>query len=564
MAIFHRSNELVVLRIVAPGLQHEIHCSRPARTRNSCISSKSFRLRKCPSPKSSRSQRPAFPRYNQPSVSLANHTRLALVFFCSAVACFIAGCTAAFGPGYGIDKQEIRVQFLPAPEPVIRIDATYNLRNTGDQPLSSLEIRLPGRRRPSFANPRAEWDAAALAFSVSPDNDSNVLLSFPRPWQVAEKRALHLSFEYHSAAAGGSPVSFTSDAFFLSAQGWSPELLPARGMFATGGTPPDKWNFVVRIPDGFLVHMSGGRAPRISRSAGVQTLTALQRPADGYPFVVAGRFTPSAKLNAGSVAVNLWTRSPQSSDDLNRISDALVRTIRVYSSMFGSHEGRLRRLWVVECPSGPGCFTGSISPYGPLISGQNEKISAEMASLDTVMVDFTADIPQIALAAAPALAASWLGYDRNPGFFEQDPPLSALPAFAVARGRESLQGPEVRTQIIRRALANIPQHSVPGVPENDLVVRAKSLLFFYGLQDLYGPGVFDRAVTHMLYARQGLAFDLDDLIAAFEQETPRNCAEFVRHWMKRPGVPQEFRARYENSANAGILPSHLNAKENNP
>ena len=46
----------------------------------------------------------------------------------------------------------------------------------------------------------------------------------------------------------------------------------------------------------------------------------------------------------------------------------------------------------------------------------------------------------MALATAPALAASWLGYGQNPGFYEQDPPLSAFPAFAAAVGDEALNG----------------------------------------------------------------------------------------------------------------------------
>jgi aminopeptidase N len=52
----------------------------------------------------------------------------------------------------------------------------------------------------------------------------------------------------------------------------------------------------------------------------------------------------------------------------------------------------------------------------------------------------------------------------------------------------------------------------------------------------------------MLYARRGRGFELADLIAAFEQETHQNVAEFVRLWIKRPGVPDEFRARYEDAA----------------
>jgi hypothetical protein len=180
-----------------------------------------------------------------------------------------------------------------------------------------------------------------------------------------------------------------------------------------------------------------------------------------------------------------------------------------------------------------------------------------MVSHDTAMVDLSGGAPEIA-SVGPSLASSWLGYGQNPGFFEQAPPLSALPAFAASQGREAVEGPQVRAQIIRRLLRAIPENSAPRQPEADDVVRAKSLLFFYGLQDRYGPQVFSAALSHMLDARRGGGFDLDDLIAAFEQEAHQNVAQFVRLWMKRPGVPAEFRARYGNSA---ASPSARNPKE---
>jgi aminopeptidase N len=93
-----------------------------------------------------------------------------------------------------------------------------------------------------------------------------------------------------------------------------------------------------------------------------------------------------------------------------------------------------------------------------------------------------------------------------------------------------------------------------GPPESAEVVRAKSLLFFYALQDRYGERTFHDAIAHMLYARASRGFDIDDLIAAFEEEIHQNVAEFVRHWMKRPGVPADFRARYENAAAATAAP----------
>jgi hypothetical protein len=106
----------------------------------------------------------------------------------------------------------------------------------------------------------------------------------------------------------------------------------------------------------------------------------------------------------------------------------------------------------------------------------------------------------------------------------------------------------------------VPPQADPPKPEDAAVLRAKSVLFFFALQDRYGQDVFNKALSHMLDARRGGGFDLDDLIAAFEQETHQNVAEFVRQWMKHPGVPNDFRARYEITS--GALAS--NPKETTP
>src|SRR5436305_1715701 len=92
-------------------------------------------------------------------------------------------------------------------------------------------------------------------------------------------------------------------------------------------------------------------------------------------------------------------------------------------------------------------------------------------------------------------------------------------------------------------------------PEPEAVLRAKSLLFFYALQDRYGQETFNTAIRHMLEARRGRGFNVTDLISSFEQESHENVAGFVRLWMKRPGVPAGFRAHYENSSAASTTTS---------
>jgi hypothetical protein len=460
-----------------------------------------------------------------------------------------AGCVAPLGPGYTIESQQIRVQFVAAPEPRIRIDAEYLLKNTGNQPLSEFELRLPGRRRFHFDEARAAWDGKALTPGISTENRRNALIAVPRPWSVSARHTLHLFVEFLPGSAGETALSFSGDAFFLPAEGWSPELLPARGFFATGGVPPKKWELSVRVPEGFLVHTSGQEA-KTSRRDGELIVLASQRANDRYPFVVAGRYT-SAEIGGGKEKIILWTRKAQEAAGLRGASDALVRTMEAYDSAFGARSKDSSTTYIVECPAATGCFT-NFNPSTTTLLGNDEKepTSAETVSLDTVMVDLSGGTRKLAITTAPSLASSWLGYAQNPGFYEQEAPLSALPSFAASIGQEAAEGANSRAETIRRMLRMIPEKAAARQPEEPTVVRAKSLLFFYALQDRYGREVFRKAISHMLYARRERRFELSDLIAAFEQETHENAAEFVRLWMKRPGVPEEFRARYRETAAA--------------
>jgi hypothetical protein len=492
----------------------------------------------------------------------ANIDRLPLLLILVASICAV-GCTAALGPGYSIEKQEIEVRFLQAPEPTIQINATYHLRNDGIRPLTTLELRLPGRRRFHFADPSVEWDGRAVTLDISPDNRRNSILNLSEPWKVSEDRTLKLSVEYKQAGPDEHSFSFASDAFFLPSEGWSPQLMPARGAFAKGGVPPAKWQMTIRVPQDFLVHASGEK-PKKSKSNGEQVVRVTQRLKDGYPFVVAGRYV-SAKFKATPETVTLWSRAPQQSDTLRQSADGLVSTMKAYDATFGKRVENSHDLWLVECPVVENCFSTTASYFSGLVNEPGAKPTAEMASLDTVMVDLSKGAPDVVAAAGPSLASTWLGYGQNPGFYEQDPPLAALPAFAAIRGREAAGGPQIRTNAIRRALKVIPVNGQPGKTEPDEVIRAKSLLIFFALQDRYGEKAFSDALSHMLYARRRGGFDITDLISAFDQETHQNVGEFVRHWMKRSGVPQDFRARYEGetSADADAFQSK-EAKEANP
>ena len=460
-----------------------------------------------------------------------------------AISCWAASCAVALGPGYVIEKQEIRVRFVPKPEPRIQVAADYHLKNTGTRPLQELELRLPGKRFHSNGV-QATWDKSPLSLAQDSEDPRSSVARLGRPWKISAHHTLHLTEEFLPGQEGAASLGFSSDAFFLPAASWSFELLPPDGLFATGGVPPKKWELLVAVPDGFQIHTSG--ILKRSKRKGAETVVlAEQGKKDSYPFVVAGRYK-TAEIGKDNERVNLWTSKPQDAAMLRDVSEGLARVIAAYNAAFGARSKESSQTWIVECPVASGCFTRLNPLRARLLGrGENERTTTEMISQDTLVVDFSEGTPTFAAQAAPSLAASWLGYAQNPAFFEQSPPLTMFPVFAAAVGHDAVAGGEARGETIRRALRLIPPGAKLVKEEGADVLRIKSFLFFYALQDRYGPETFRKATRYMLNARRERGFDLNDLIAALEQETHQNVAEFVRMWMKRPGVPEAFRARYE-------------------
>jgi hypothetical protein len=462
-----------------------------------------------------------------------------------SAACCLAGCAAAMGPGYVVEKQEIQVSFLPQPEPHLRVIAEYHLRNTGIRELDSLDVHLPGRRfRP--AEFTVLWKGAELPLATSAANARDTILRFPKPWSMGDAGTIRFEYDLRSATAQEGALAFSPDAFGLPAEGWIPALPQARGPFGFGGVPPKKWALVVRVPEGFLVHASGGRGKHSAKN-GEMEFRFEQTAADLNPFVVAGRYRETRQNLPGNQQLRVWSRTDVSGAQLRQATEVLCKTLATYDSLFPARDKSRPTLWTVECPQNAGCFSQRTTSYGALLYGEAPGDSAEMISRDTILFDPRAASARPEALTGPALASGWLGYGQNPGFYEQQPPMSALPAFAAALALEVSIGAQVREQIIRRALAQIPVHASPESSNDPAVSRAKSLLLFYALRDRVGADTFQKALRHMLFARRKRGFDLSDLISAVGEESHYDIGPFIRRWIKRPGVPDDFRAAYSQS-----------------
>jgi hypothetical protein len=472
------------------------------------------------------------------------------------VACVFAGCATSLGPGYVVEKQEIHVTFQPQPQPSIHITAEYLLKNTGNQALHFLAVRMPGRR----FNPGSlavSWDGASLQPSPSPDNSRDTLIQFPASWSIGDSHSIRFAYDLLSPSAS---IASSADAFALPAEGWTPALPQSPGVFGFGGVPPKNWDLTVTVPKEFLVHASGGKEKRSAKNSQLE-IRYQQTSNDLNPFVVAGIYHETRQeLSGRNQKVNIWSRTEQQPQSSRQAGDALAKTLATYDSLFGPRGKTAPPLWIVECPPETGCIPLRANTYSAFLYGPGGQTSAEMISRDTVLVQPGSATNSPEALAAPALAAGWLGYGQNPGFYEQQPPMSALPAFAAALALEADSGAAVRIDIIQRALARIPPQASRESNSDPAVSRAKSFLLFYALRDRVGTTNFQLAMQHMLSARRARGFDVTDLISALEEQSHQPVGPFVRQWIKLPGVPDNFRALYsgfpaqKNSAAQEVAP----------
>src|SRR5262249_43336003 len=161
--------------------------------------------------------------------------------------------------------------------------------------------------------------------------------------------------------------------------------------------------------------------------------------ADLNPFVIAGRYVETRQTLAKSRAIHIWTRGLDAAQ-LAGSAESLSRTLATYEALFSAGGGSRTPLWIVGCPVAAGGGSRRETSYSALLYGSDASRSAELISRDTVLLDPRSGGNLIETSANPALAAGWLGYGQTPGFYEQQPPVSALPAFAAALAREVTAG----------------------------------------------------------------------------------------------------------------------------
>src|SRR5262249_56036009 len=82
-----------------------------------------------------------FPRYNRSTLRRLTFFGPPILFL--AVLFFTGGCSVALGPAFLIQKQSLELHFVASPESHLSVHCRYELANSGNQPLQSIQVLVP-------------------------------------------------------------------------------------------------------------------------------------------------------------------------------------------------------------------------------------------------------------------------------------------------------------------------------------------------------------------------------------------------------------------------------------
>jgi len=474
------------------------------------------------------------------------------------------------GPGFRLRARQMVLGDTPAqlmaspllgiePSAPVRVRVADRIENTGNRPLDYLDITLPAAIAASGSNLTIRIDGRTVPLAAASEAPGAPLrLRFDPPWPRRQAREVVLEYNLATDPVRGGVAAATPDVFYLADPLALPFWLTPAGFFANGDVLSRDERFELSLPADFRIAASGRQQRR--RSPDGTFLYRFRTDGREFPsFVIAGRYQEQIVVTPSRNVV-FWTFQPLDPEVARMAAERLANTWVIFARLFGPLPG-LAPLRVVETPAGVATVD---------VSDRDFLIAAFPQGLLLGSRAFAQGIAgePVLRAAEAAMVRIWFGW-RVPLRPDMENLLgSGLELFAAALAAEARGGPQARHAEIARLLADYDRARVPGrlpgeegsplrppsesTPQQRVAGALKSALFLAALDDLAGQDNFERAVRRLqdAMAGRGLSLSLDDLRSSLESTAGTALADVFRLWLNRPGVPDDFRARYSQSAAA--------------
>lgn len=458
----------------------------------------------------------------------------------------LSSCGVPLAPGYQIQRETLTVHFVAGNPPHLSIHCEYRLANIGNSSLHFIAVVLPSEKGFGRASLHAEIDGKEIAPQQNPaEAADDWRVPLPAPWRQKEKRNLSLSYDLAAQPASDPRIFLAANTFYLNDSGWFPQLLGFKGLFAPSPTRPDRTVLNIIIPADFRVTASGQLRGKEKRNGEVNR-RFLIRKADFDPYVLAGQYQEQ-KVSAGGATVPIWSSNPVASDRAQHGAAQIAEAQQFYSRNFSPLPRSIKQIYDIVAP----------------IAGRGQNVPWNRSALPGVVFDWPSGSEKPLAGPARALGPMDLAQTWFSHLIVPRPEAwtlgGALSLYAVTSLNESVPSATTRGPTIRSILndydsnrSNVVEKPILSLawtdPEAQLALAGdKMQLFFFTLEDKCGQQNVTHAIHDMVYALRGQQYDYSDFRAALEQACHRNLADVFRTWLAQPGIPPDFRARYEDS-----------------
>ena len=478
----------------------------------------------------------------------------------AALTLVAAGCAAPLGPGFTVERQSLKVDYLPAAQPDAhaRVRASWRLKNTGTRPLESLEVQAPETERYGRTGLKASVDGREVATANTASGALNIV--FEKPWAQNERLDVVIEYELGKQATYLG-VALQPDALVLTGWDWYPALRAPKSALAkvTNEKPLD---LTVCVPEGFLAHAGGSRRGK-RKDAGALAYRFRMKKDAGRPFVVAGRFYEQ-QFRRENTTIVFWTiHSPWPQEQIAKVGARLADCVEAYEREFGLLPGdkveepyRVVVIpgWSTTLVSGFPLFLNPEFPRGAVILAR-DKMPDNSNNYELMM-------------AAYGFSESWFETPEKTEFGATSVFQMTLMQYAARFvGAEAMGVAPERTAAVQQTLkgfdhyAGDPRSPKPrplaavAVHEKSgerLPALIRSELFFAALEDKCGEDAVRRAMRHLAETLRGENYGYTELRSALEQECGADLGATFRMWLYDTGIPADFRQRYETPKSPAV------------
>jgi aminopeptidase N len=336
--------------------------------------------------------------------------------------------------------------------------------------------------------------------------------------------------------------------FFHCRRNRPPSLADAQWGFFRGRNEPDKELLTISAPPDFRL-LAPGKSLKTTREGANTTSRYLIDPNNDYlPYVVAGRYQESV-VSAVRGKVQFWTFHPMDAAAAQPAADRISSSMKAFTDFFGpSPNGKSSPVRIVESPAALSAeFSVLEDPGG-------------VSFPDGVLLDARAFQQGFASEAVLQLteyelARTWFGWRVRPRpeaqiLMGRGMGLFGLVIAAEARGQDQRRA--MIESLINRydaARAAAPDRGLMEPPagyshDERISTGYRAALFIVALEDLCGRDNLRAALREIIHDREGSDTGYEELRAATESESGKDLAQMFRSWLNKPGIPDDFRARY--------------------